>query len=377
MADKAFRLLRILELVPRDPGRITAAELAEQVSRPWRGMEFGRQTRRTLERDLNALYALCPGLEREERGNAYAWYWRKGSAMFSVPRMDASEAVALDTARRFLVPILPASVSGQLEPYFAIADEVLKETERGRRGPRWRDKVRVVAPSQPISAPRADANVVRTVLEALFDNRQIEFKYRNAQGNTKTHANANPLAIIYWGEIAYLLASGLDEKVIQYALHRIVSARKLDSQPVRRPAGFEVDQWIEEGHLGIRRGGTIPLEALFRGPRSRRFHEASLSPDQTVEQEGDWLRVRATVNDTEELRWWLLGFGADAEVLAPASLRQDIRPRPRRWHSFTARPAAAPGVPEPAGGAQGARGTARAPCAPSPEARRSPPQDMR
>lgn len=330
MADKAFRLLRMLELIPRDPHRILTADLAQKLCERWRGLYFGQHTPRTLQRDLLALSTVCPGLEWEEQGKAYAWYWGKGSKTFSLPRMDAAEAVALDTARKFLVPILPVSVRERLDPYFGIADEVLKQAELGRRGPRWRDKVRVVPPTQPIVAPAVNPLVFKVVLSALFDNRQLKFDYRNAQGITKTHTSANPLALVHWGEIAYLLATqGVDDRVFQYALHRIGTADPLPEHPARRPKDFDVDRWIEQGHLGIRRGGEIQLKALFRGPRSRRFAEAPLSGDQKTEVKGDWLHVSATVNDTEELRWWLLGFGPDVEVLAPAALRQEIQDKVR------------------------------------------------
>ena len=34
--------------------------------------------------------------------------------------------------------------------------------------------------------------------------------------------------------------------------------------------------------------------------------------------------VTATVPDTSQLRWWLLGFGGEVEVLKPGSLRRKI-----------------------------------------------------
>jgi predicted DNA-binding transcriptional regulator YafY len=37
--------------------------------------------------------------------------------------------------------------------------------------------------------------------------------------------------------------------------------------------------------------------------------------------------VRATVQDSAELHWWLLGFGELVEVLAPAALREEFRAR--------------------------------------------------
>ena len=34
--------------------------------------------------------------------------------------------------------------------------------------------------------------------------------------------------------------------------------------------------------------------------------------------------VKATVSDTAQLRWWLLGFGAQVEVISPKKLREEI-----------------------------------------------------
>jgi predicted DNA-binding transcriptional regulator YafY len=40
--------------------------------------------------------------------------------------------------------------------------------------------------------------------------------------------------------------------------------------------------------------------------------------------------VKATVADTAQLRWWLLGFGARVEVRKPKRLREEFRMISRR-----------------------------------------------
>jgi predicted DNA-binding transcriptional regulator YafY len=44
-----------------------------------------------------------------------------------------------------------------------------------------------------------------------------------------------------------------------------------------------------------------------------------MEPDQS-----GWVRVQATVPDTAQLRWWLMGFGEGVEVLEPVSLRDEF-----------------------------------------------------
>jgi predicted DNA-binding transcriptional regulator YafY len=53
-----------------------------------------------------------------------------------------------------------------------------------------------------------------------------------------------------------------------------------------------------------------------------------LSVDQVLTAlDDERVLVRATVDNTAELRWWLLGFGDFVEVLAPADLREEFRTR--------------------------------------------------
>jgi predicted DNA-binding transcriptional regulator YafY len=42
-------------------------------------------------------------------------------------------------------------------------------------------------------------------------------------------------------------------------------------------------------------------------------------------RDADWTEVRVKVADTQQLRNWLLSLGAQAVVVAPASLREEMR----------------------------------------------------
>jgi Predicted transcriptional regulator len=37
------------------------------------------------------------------------------------------------------------------------------------------------------------------------------------------------------------------------------------------------------------------------------------------------LRLKAKVQDTSQLRWWLLGFGGQVEVIKPVALREEFK----------------------------------------------------
>ncbi|MDG4551422.1 MAG: WYL domain-containing protein [Candidatus Contendobacter sp.] len=42
------------------------------------------------------------------------------------------------------------------------------------------------------------------------------------------------------------------------------------------------------------------------------------------DEDDDYFRLIATVNDTAQLHWWLLSFGSKVEVLEPDWLREEI-----------------------------------------------------
>jgi len=63
--------------------------------------------------------------------------------------------------------------------------------------------------------------------------------------------------------------------------------------------------------------------------------ERRLSGDQRITRRtGDRVLVEASVADTQELRWWLLGFGDAVEVLSPTLLREEFAGQARAMQTM-------------------------------------------
>ena len=72
-------------------------------------------------------------------------------------------------------------------------------------------------------------------------------------------------------------------------------------------------------------GGAIRLELLLDADAAKTLEETPLSADQSLALARDGrVRVRATLPETEQLRWWILGFGETAEVVSPRRLREKM-----------------------------------------------------
>lgn len=69
---------------------------------------------------------------------------------------------------------------------------------------------------------------------------------------------------------------------------------------------------------------AIRLHAWIDSALAKRLRETPLSEDMTLITEPDGARLTATVNDSWELKWWLLSQAGAIRVDAPATLRQAL-----------------------------------------------------
>ena len=92
------------------------------------------------------------------------------------------------------------------------------------------------------------------------------------------------------------------------------------------PLGFDIDHFInEEGGLGFPRSNKKQkIKLLFKEWSGYHLTETPLSENQIIKKVDGKLLLEASVRLTDQLRWWILGFGEDVEVLEPDSLRKEI-----------------------------------------------------
>ena len=137
----------------------------------------------------------------------------------------------------------------------------------------------------------------------------------------------NPLGLVLRGQIHYLICSMDEDKDNPrfLPLHRFTKA-EWNGNTAYEPKGFSVDKYIKDNNLGyLYSNKPVHLEAKF--DKSAGFHltESYLSKDQEITPLDDGrLLVKAKVSDTAQLRWWLLGFAGQVEVIKPKFLREEM-----------------------------------------------------
>ena len=308
-------------LAPRRTGKTSATELFEQLH----ALGF-RGNLRAVQRDLVYLGELFPELESDgQRAGGQGWSWRGDAPLRDLPGMDPALALTFVMARDLLRPLLPPILLQRLTPYFDAASRVL--TEAGASGwVAWKDRVRVIPQGQPLRHARIDPAVLTVVQTALLEGKRFQGRYQPRARDLAEYA-FNPLGLVFRERVVYLVATLWDySDPRHFALHRFVKAELLE-QNATPPEGFDLDAYIATGTFEYVADRSAPLALRLRMSVAAAAHlyETPLSEDQTISDdpaEPEWVQVSATVLETEQLVWWLRGFGDQVEVLGPEPLRQ-------------------------------------------------------
>jgi len=316
--DKGSVLIRqweLLKLLPSAGTGKTVKELTIALN------EAGYPiSKRQVERDLDVLFAAFV-LDRDDRSNPHGWKWAKGVSL-NLPAMTVPEAMSLHLVEETIKPLLPTSMLEGLDTRFRQAEKTLSSQET--RQAKWANKVRSISPSLPLIPPKIDSEVLSTVQEALFNDEQLDVDYRSLGDEEPRTRRLHPFAIVNCGAVTYLIASSSEhEDVHSYAIHRVSKATRI-YEAVIRPEGFDLDEHIQSGGLQLANGKTIRLKANIPDWLARILEGTPLSEDQKLEKVGEFVKLTATVSESQQLEWWILSYGSNIEVISPVSLRRKI-----------------------------------------------------
>ncbi|MGP4715210.1 helix-turn-helix transcriptional regulator [Psychrobacter sp. T6-6] len=291
---------------------------------------------RTVQRDLNALAKRFP-IEKNN-ANPQGWRWKEDAPLQSLPHMNLSQAVAFNMVEANLTQLLPPVILDELFPWFDLARRQLKNSKVTHS---WIDRVRIEPATQPLIAPHIDLDSKDNIYHALFYQLQINACYTRSNKSEASEYTLNPIAIIQRGVIIYLLATRTDDPDViirTFALHRFDSVEILEST-AQTPENFQLDTYLDEGSMGFshpffgelaERGKNTTIELQFTQQAGRSLTESKLSDDQVVIANDDGtLTIKATVNLTSQLVWWLRGFGNGLLDAKPELLYQAVLDKPR------------------------------------------------
>lgn len=176
-----------------------------------------------------------------------------------------------------------------------------------------------------------NAGLLDEVVDAVLRRNFVSMTYRRFSGATET-LRLKPLSIVVYDHQLYVI--GRDEKAVDHPFRfsRIVEVDREDATfAYPSKAEYDPDQLFADS-FGVFIGAEHPVRNVELKLRSKwstfvehhRWHRT-----QKVVHVGDHVLVRLRVRVCPELEAWILGFGEQAEVVAPRELRAAMRSRIR------------------------------------------------
>lgn len=170
-----------------------------------------------------------------------------------------------------------------------------------------------------------DAQVFRTLLKSQQLRRAVRVRYRSLNSNRTTLRTLHPYHVANHRGDWYVTAWDETRREVRlFALHRMLDAETTEDA-YEVPADFSYRRFMQDA-FGVMRGGEPADVAIRFGPRQALWiREGQWSKPARVEEQPDGgLILHLRVSETSGVRRWVMQFGGEAEVLAPASLRRAV-----------------------------------------------------
>lgn len=318
--ETLFRYLALLQLIPRSPGRISTTVLLEKLHE--RGFHIDT---RSLQRDLRDRLSLHFPLGCDDSQKPYRWYFDRDFHC-SLPALDVPSALTLVLAEEYLKGLLPPVVVGQLAPQFRDARQLLGDLEANGLS-QWAKRVRAIPNGKALIPAPIKPATWQAVSQALLEHRALDVSYLSRSAEEEKQFTLHPQGLVSRHSVSYLLATVNNYTDIrQFALHRL-EAVTLSEAIWREVPDFDLDAYIHSGAFGYLEGNEgTHLIANVAPQVAWLLTETPLSTQQTLSllPKSDWQRLEATVPNDQQTLWWLMGMGANVEVLEPGRWRDEI-----------------------------------------------------
>ncbi len=277
-------------------------------------------TRRTVYRDLDALNLAGFPLTSEKRDGRVHYRLLESFRLGDVP-FTSDEILALafgeDLLRTLEGTVFHDSVRSALAKIRASLSPALTEY-LARLGQSFR-----VLPGPHKSYARYH-DTIRALNDAVLARETVRIRYRTGGTGAASVRELDPYRV--WYRSGGLYVVGLDHRsgeIRTFAVDRIQSIAG-SGRRFEPAAGFDFEAYVGSS-FGVVHEPATTVRIRFEKPWVAYVQERTWHPSQKLSAlPGGRLELQMEVGGASELQSWVLSFGAGAEVLEPASLREEV-----------------------------------------------------
>ncbi len=277
--------------------------------------------RKTIVRDITYMRErLDRPIEFDALRNTY--YYSKPVGPLPRLRVGEGEVFALLVARKALEQYRGTPFHRQLATSFGKLTAALKEEVSFAPT----DELQSVS-FKHVGLGKADIEVFNSLNRGVTRQLEVTFDYRKPGATAIEQRRVRPYHLSNRENLWYLVGfDTLREALRTFALPRIAKVVVTD-QEFTRPADFSAEAFFSKA-LGAF-GGDRELRVVVRftaAATADRIREREWHPSQKIrELPAGAIEVTLTLGALEEIERWVLGWGADAEVIEPPELRERLK----------------------------------------------------
>jgi predicted DNA-binding transcriptional regulator YafY len=288
-------------------------------------------SRASVKRDLDYMRERFHApIEYDREANGYRFGKPGAGPRYELPGLwfSADEAYALLSMKTLLAELQP----GLLEPHVGPLQERLRAIVGGE--PAWKDiekRIRVFQPERRTSSGKEAASGKAAgahfglIAAAVLRRSRLWIRHYNRKDDRETEREISPQRLVHYRDNWYVDGyCHMREGLRSFAVDAIRAAELRDGRAKEIPAA-ELDEHLGSGY-GIFAGRDVQWATLRFTPEAARWVSAQIwHPKQRArfEESGSYVLEIPFAAD-RELLMEILKFGADVEVLAPASLRSRV-----------------------------------------------------
>ena len=305
------RLLKLIDLLQSGRGSDT----------PGLARELG-VSRRTVFRYLDILRSV--GMDFVHDRQAGGYNAKPGSLLRPVD-LSLAEALALLLASRGAkhspagpsVPLLQGAASAALK-----IESVLPTPIQQYCG-NLMSKIDIR--STPVARHKHTGGFFAMIQEAIHQKRKLKLTYRSFIEDEQIQTTLDPYRLVFCQQAWYVIAySSLHKSVRIFKLLRIYELKPLNKLYVCEN-DFDLDDFFGLAWSMIPEGRVYRVALRFSAKVAGNVAEVLWHKTQQIEFLKDGSMIfRVSVDGLTEISWWILGYGAEVGVIAPAVLRRRI-----------------------------------------------------
>jgi len=316
IVDSALRKISILAKLSRYK-KTTARDIQKQLDN-----EGEQVTLRTIQRDLVELASKFPILGDESK--PINWSLEKQAELI-IPNFDLTTSVMFVLADKHLKDLLPPSMLSRLAP-FVVTAKIFLDNVQNNSASQWPKKVALHPKGLPLQPTDFDEDIINAIYGSVLREKCLRIQYNSLISGNVDNYTIHPHGVVVRGERSYLIASydGYDD-LRQLSFSRITGAEELERKAIINN-DFSLSNFVNTGEMGVLRDqDKLEIKLWITPVLATILQETPLCSDQVVSPHNDDFFVTATVDNSDELRHWILSMCNHITVIEPIELRKEIK----------------------------------------------------